>query len=87
MFICHIGLTALDYIVDYDEWIDCGYFGDEIKARLKGKIYIMNLKKFVFDIVKCIQSIFKWKKMAWQKKQCNFDSLKFMFMLCLSFSI
>ncbi|KAJ8299500.1 hypothetical protein KUTeg_023560 [Tegillarca granosa] len=31
----HQGLTALDYIVDYDEWIDCGYFGDEIKARLK----------------------------------------------------
>jgi hypothetical protein len=31
------GLTAFDYIVDYDEWIECGYFMDDIKARLKGK--------------------------------------------------
>ncbi|XP_052066322.1 uncharacterized protein LOC127705978 isoform X4 [Mytilus californianus] len=29
------GLTAFDYIVDYDEWIECGYFTDDIKARLK----------------------------------------------------
>lgn len=29
------GLTAFDYIVDYDEWIECGYFMDDIKARLK----------------------------------------------------
>lgn len=31
------GQTAFDYIIDYDEWIECGYFDDEIKARLKGK--------------------------------------------------
>ncbi len=30
------GLTAFDFIMDYDEWIECGYFGDEIRARLKG---------------------------------------------------
>lgn len=29
------GLTAFDYIVDFEEWIDCGYFNEEIKARLK----------------------------------------------------
>ena len=31
------GLTAFDFIMDYDEWIDCGYFSDEIRARLKGE--------------------------------------------------
>lgn len=31
------GQTGFDYIIDYDEWIECGYFDDEIKARLKGK--------------------------------------------------
>ena len=30
------GLTAFDFIMDYDEWIECGYFSDEIRARLKG---------------------------------------------------
>ena len=30
------GLTAFDYIVDFEEWIDSGYFSEEIKARLKG---------------------------------------------------
>lgn len=29
------GLTAFDYIVDFEEWIDSGYFSEEIKARLK----------------------------------------------------
>ncbi|KAL4225169.1 hypothetical protein ACF0H5_015861 [Mactra antiquata] len=29
------GLTAFDYIVDFEEWIECGYFNEEIKARLK----------------------------------------------------
>ncbi|XP_060080381.1 uncharacterized protein LOC132559772 [Ylistrum balloti] len=29
------GLTAFDYIVDFEEWIECGYFTDEINARLK----------------------------------------------------
>lgn len=31
----NMGQTAFDYIIDYDEWIECGYFDDEIKARLK----------------------------------------------------
>ena len=30
------GLSAFDFIMDYDEWIECGYFTDEIRARLKG---------------------------------------------------
>ena len=30
------GLTAFDFIMDYDEWIESGYFTDEIRARLKG---------------------------------------------------
>ncbi|KAH3877689.1 uncharacterized protein LOC127872130 isoform X2 [Dreissena polymorpha] len=30
-----LGLTAFDYIVDFEEWIECGYFTEEIKARLK----------------------------------------------------
>lgn len=31
------GLTAFDFIMDYDEWIETGYFTDEIRARLKGE--------------------------------------------------
>ena len=38
MFIHFItGLTAFDFISDFEEWIECGYFNEEIKARLKGK--------------------------------------------------
>ena len=29
-------MTAFDFVVDYEEWIECGYFNDEIRARLKG---------------------------------------------------
>lgn len=29
------GLAAFDFITDFEEWIDCGYFSEEIKARLK----------------------------------------------------
>ncbi|XP_067933694.1 uncharacterized protein [Watersipora subatra] len=29
------GLTALDLINDFDEWIECGFFTEEIVARLK----------------------------------------------------
>ncbi|KAK3101728.1 hypothetical protein FSP39_005894 [Pinctada imbricata] len=29
------GLSAFDYIIDFDEWIECGYFDDDIKTRLK----------------------------------------------------
>ena len=31
------GATAFDLISDYDEWIECGYFTDEVLARLKGR--------------------------------------------------
>lgn len=30
------GLTAFDFISDFEEWIECCYFSEEIKARLKG---------------------------------------------------
>ncbi len=30
------GQCAFDYISDYEEWIDCGYFSDDVRARLKG---------------------------------------------------
>lgn len=29
------GLTAFDHIVDFEEWIECGYFTEDVKARLK----------------------------------------------------
>lgn len=29
------GLTAFDFISDFEEWIECCYFSEEIKARLK----------------------------------------------------
>ena len=38
------GLTAFDFIMDYDEWIESGYFTDEIRARLKGKHLISKQK-------------------------------------------
>lgn len=39
MLCCWVaGLTAFDYIVDFEEWIDSGYFSEEIKARLKGRL-------------------------------------------------
>ena len=38
MFVHYLtGLTAFDFISDFEEWIECGYFNEEIKARLKGK--------------------------------------------------
>ena len=35
-FFSLVGLTAFDFISDFEEWIDCGYFNEEIQARLKG---------------------------------------------------
>ena len=38
MFVHYLtGLTAFDFISDFEEWIECSYFNEEIKARLKGK--------------------------------------------------
>ena len=34
------GLTAFDFVMDYEDWIESGYFNDEIKARLKGIVPI-----------------------------------------------
>ena len=36
VFLCIEGMAAFDCVVDYDEWIECGYFNEEIRARLKG---------------------------------------------------
>lgn len=71
------GQTAFDYIIDYDEWIECGYFDDEIKARLKGKwnqrapppllhTQINSLKKFsIFKLHLmwnvCLHLVLYWK--------------------------
>lgn len=70
------GQTAFDYIIDYDEWIECGYFDDEIKARLKGKwnqrappllhTQINSLKKFsIFKLHfmwnVCLHLVLYWK--------------------------
>ncbi|XP_035681437.1 uncharacterized protein LOC118419201 [Branchiostoma floridae] len=30
-----VGLTAFDQIRDFDEWLECSFFSDEIKARMK----------------------------------------------------
>ena len=35
------GLTSFDCIIDFDEWLECGFFTDEIKARLKGEDHQM----------------------------------------------
>ena len=32
------GLTAFDFISDFEEWIECGYFNEEFRARLKGNL-------------------------------------------------
>ena len=38
MFVHYLtGLTAFDFISDFEEWIECAYLNEEIKARLKGK--------------------------------------------------
>ncbi|PVD34056.1 hypothetical protein C0Q70_05318 [Pomacea canaliculata] len=44
------GLTAFDYITDFEEWIDSGYFSEEIKARLKGSL------KHARDLIHAISS-------------------------------
>ena len=38
MFVLYAGLTAFEFISDFEEWIELGYFDDHMKARLKGKI-------------------------------------------------
>ena len=43
-----LGLTAFDFILDYDEWIESGYFSDEIRARLKGN---SNFTDILSDVI------------------------------------
>lgn len=42
------GLMAFDYILEYDEWIECGYFSEEIVARLKGIVSSWHKLAFFF---------------------------------------
>ncbi|KAL5006741.1 hypothetical protein ScPMuIL_015547 [Solemya velum] len=44
-----LGCTPFDHIMDYEEWIDCGFFTEEVKARLKA----YNLKH-ARDLVRAI---------------------------------
>ena len=37
------GVTALDLISDFDEWIESGFFTEEIVARLKGLSYYTSI--------------------------------------------
>ena len=32
------GRCAFDYVKDHEEWIGSGYFSEEIRAKLKGKL-------------------------------------------------
>ncbi|WAR01827.1 Y381-like protein [Mya arenaria] len=59
------GLTAFDYIVDFEEWIECGYFNEEIKARLKA----YNLKH-ARDLIRAIS---KRVKPPVPMEICNLD--------------
>ena len=36
------GMCALDYILDYEEWMDCSHFNDDMRARLKGENYCVD---------------------------------------------
>lgn len=49
------GLTPLDYISDFDEWISCEYFSDEIISRLKA-FQLKHEREFVRLISKKIQT-------------------------------
>lgn len=50
------GLTAFDFITDFEEWIDCGYFREEIKARLKA-YSLKHARDLVRAITKKVQSV------------------------------
>ena len=54
------GLTAFDFILDYDEWIECGYFSDEIRARLKA--YSL---KHARDLIRAISKKVKVPHRPW----------------------
>jgi len=54
------GLTAFDFILDYDEWIECGYFSDEIRARLKA--YSL---KHARDLIRAISKKVKAPRRPW----------------------
>ena len=41
-------MAAFDFVVDYEEWIECGYFNEEIRARLKGWY---NIKEGLYRII------------------------------------
>ncbi|XP_048588484.1 uncharacterized protein LOC116619849 isoform X3 [Nematostella vectensis] len=48
------GLTAFDFISDFEEWVDCGYFTEEVKARLKA-YSLKHARNLVRAITKKVQ--------------------------------
>ena len=59
MFVHYLtGLTAFDFISDFEEWIECGYFNEEIKARLKGKPSIHKFGKTSHQTFSALKSYF-----------------------------
>jgi len=61
------GLTAFDFISDFEEWIECGYFSEEIKARLKGVLarILVNPSGYctVFNVYRILK-VFRWIVLA-----------------------
>lgn len=51
------GLTAFDYITDFEEWIDSGYFSEEIKARLKGRLLHIASSLIIFMFINILCSL------------------------------
>ena len=50
-------MCALDYILDYEEWMDCSYFNDDMRARLKGENFCAMLHVVIYksgDVCKIV---------------------------------
>eukprot|EP00731_Ephydatia_muelleri_P024128 Em0016g399a len=48
------GMCALDYILDYEEWMDCSHFNDDMRARLKA-YSLKQAKELVHSITVSLQ--------------------------------
>ncbi len=51
------GQCAFDYISDYEEWMDCGYFSDDVRARLKGTSFHSSWLVPLYLFIICMQAI------------------------------
>jgi len=43
------GKYPFDYIRDTEEWMDSGYFSEEVRARLKGNSQNLLFKSWLYD--------------------------------------